>query len=198
MREIALKMEKVDEEFQKRDLTIIKLDQRLSQAKSVSQGLSLALKKAEKSLVEKNQTVADLTKLVEHQRQRFVLFANVFSGASEAKFYVLWTSIVFLKNYFFSLENAELHEFLQVENQTLNETLQDAEVEIHRLKTMLEVKDGELCKSEEQCRHLVRLSEQRHQQILFLNSRITNLEKRAKEVIYEQVTILKFFTVINF
>ena len=42
--------------------------------------------------------------------------------------------------------------------------------------------------SEEQCRHLVRLSKQRHQQILYIITAMNGLEKKAKDIILKQVS----------
>ena len=70
----------------------------------------------------------------------------------------------------------------------LTETLADAEVDIKSLKNIVERKDDELSQSEEQCRHLVRLSEQRHQQILYITTAMNTLEKKAKDIILKQVS----------
>ena len=70
----------------------------------------------------------------------------------------------------------------------LTETLADAEVDIKSLKKIVERKDDELSQSEEQCRHLVRLSEQRHQQILYITTGMNTLEKKAKDIIAKQVS----------
>jgi len=90
-----------------------------------------------------------------------------------------------------SLDAQELKEFLHVENQMLTETLADAEVDIKSLKNIVERKDDELSQSEEQCRHLVRLSEQRHQQILYITTAMNTLEKKAKDVILNQALIIE-------
>ena len=71
----------------------------------------------------------------------------------------------------------------------LTETLADAEVDIKSLKKIVERKDDELSQSEEQCRHLVRLSEQRHQQILYITTGMNTLEKKAKDIIVKQVKV---------
>lgn len=160
MREIAAKMERVDEEFQRRDLTILKLDQRLRDAKNVAQNLSKALRQAELSLEDKSAKIAALQGILEQQQQ--------------------------------ALDNQELKEFLHAENQALTETLNDAENEIQRLQELLAKKDEELGKSEEQCRYLVRINEQRHQEILFITSGVNALEMKAKEIILGQVGSLQF------
>ena len=82
----------------------------------------------------------------------------------------------------------ELKEFLHVENATLIETVKDSEIENDRLKSIIEKRDEELSKSEEQCRHLVRLSEKRHQEILSVTSKLNSLERKAKEIILNQAS----------
>lgn len=114
MREIVKKMERVDEEFQKRDLTIIALDERLSESKNTAQRFAQALRQAEKALGDKNQRINDLHHKLEQQRQL--------------------------------LDSQELKEFLQVENQTLTETLVDAEEELSKLKLLHEKKEDDLLK----------------------------------------------------
>ena len=114
MREIVKKMERVDEEFQKRDLTIIALDERLSESKNTAQRFAQALRQAEKALGDKNQRINDLHHKLEQQRQL--------------------------------LDSQELKEFLQVENQTLTETLVDAEEELSKLKLLHEKKENDLLK----------------------------------------------------
>ncbi len=177
MREIVKKMERVDEEFQKRDLTIIALDERLSESKNTAQRFAQALRQAEKALGDKNQRINDLHHKLEQQRQL--------------------------------LDSQELKEFLQVENQTLTETLVDAEEELSKLKLLHEKKEDDLLKrfstlrpivefvfdikfflfSEEQCRHLVRLNEQRHQEVLFVTARLKTWEQKAKDLIVKQVRL---------
>ena len=114
MREIVKKMERVDEEFQKRDLTIIALDERLSESKNTAQRFAQALRQAEKALGDKNQRINDLHHKLEQQRQL--------------------------------IDSQELKEFLQVENQTLTETLVDAEEELSKLKLLHEKKEDDLLK----------------------------------------------------
>jgi len=48
MKEIASKMEKVDQEFQRRDVTIIRLDEKLKDGQNMVQSLAKALRDAEK------------------------------------------------------------------------------------------------------------------------------------------------------
>ena len=63
----------------------------------------------------------------------------------------------------------------------------DVEFENERLKSLVEQKDGELSKSEEQTRHLVRLSEKRHQEILSVTFKLNTMERKAREIILNQV-----------
>ena len=82
---------------------------------------------------------------------------------------------------------AELGEFLHTENQMLNETLAELDKDLKSLNLKLKAKSSELCKSEEQVRHLVRINEQRHQQILYVKSGMKTLESKAKDIIFKQV-----------
>jgi len=76
-------------------------------------------------------------------------------------------------------EANELHEFLQAEKFTLAEALREAETEIESLKS-------KVASSEEQCGHLVRLGEQRHQEILSLETQLKAMEDKAKEMLLAQ------------
>ena len=88
-------------------------------------------------------------------------------------------------------DEKELHEFLHTENLALTETLADTEIENERLKEIIERKDGELSKSEEQCRHLVRVNQQRHQEVLSAKSKAKSLESKARSMILQQVILTK-------
>ena len=77
-------------------------------------------------------------------------------------------------------EANELHEFLQAEKFTLAEALREAESEVVSLK-------AKVSNSEEQCGHLVRLGEQRHQEILALETQLKAMEDKAKEMLLAQV-----------
>ena len=93
-------------------------------------------------------------------------------------------------------DEKELHEFLHTENLALTETLADSEIENERLKEIIEKKDIELSNSEEQCRHLVRVNEQRHQEVLSAKTKAKSLETKAKNMILQQV-ILEFCGLTN-
>lgn len=58
-------------------------------------------------------------------------------------------------------EASEIQDFLQTENSTLMDGLRDAEFEINSQKVKLIQKDNDLDRLQEECRHLVRISEQR-------------------------------------
>lgn len=58
-------------------------------------------------------------------------------------------------------ESNEIQDFLQTENSTLMDGLKDAELEINSQKIKLIQKDNDLDRLQEECRHLVRISEQR-------------------------------------
>ena len=75
----------------------------------------------------------------------------------------------------------------------LNETLADVEADLRDLRKNLEAKSLELAKSEEESRHLVRINEQRHQQILCVQTAIKRMEKKAKDIILKQVMERAFY-----
>jgi predicted nucleic acid-binding Zn-ribbon protein len=76
-------------------------------------------------------------------------------------------------------EAAELHEFLQSEKITLNEALKESEQEVEDLKNKIN-------SAEERCGQVVRLSEQRNQEILALEAQLEGVEDRAKEMLLSQ------------
>ena len=69
MREIAYKMERVDQEFQRRDVTILRLDEKLKDGQNMVQSLAKALHDAEKNILAKNHQLADLQKQLDLQKQ---------------------------------------------------------------------------------------------------------------------------------
>ncbi|XP_066998165.2 serine-rich adhesin for platelets [Anabrus simplex] len=83
-------------------------------------------------------------------------------------------------------ESVELHEFLQAEKLTLSEALQEGEGEILRLKQQLMQREADLQRQQEECKHLVRISEQRRQESLAFQARLNGLEKRSKELLLQQ------------
>merc|ERR1711981_1537488 len=76
-------------------------------------------------------------------------------------------------------EAAELHEFLQAEKITLNEALRESEQEVDDLRKKVN-------SAEERCGQVVRLSEQRNQEILALEAQLKGVEDRAKEMLLTQ------------
>ena len=78
-------------------------------------------------------------------------------------------------------EAAELHEFLQAEKITLNEALKESEQEVNDLR-------NKVTSAEERCGQVVRLSEQRNQEILALEAQLKGVEDRAKEMLLSQDT----------
>ena len=69
MREIASKMERVDQEFQRRDVTIIRLDEKLKDGQNMVQSLAKALRDAEKNILAKNQQLVELQDQLDSQKQ---------------------------------------------------------------------------------------------------------------------------------
>lgn len=61
----------------------------------------------------------------------------------------------------FEKESTELQDFLQDEKLALVDALREAEVECERSVGVLKKKDGDIERLQEECRHLVRISEQR-------------------------------------
>ncbi|KAJ4434357.1 hypothetical protein ANN_22916 [Periplaneta americana] len=83
-------------------------------------------------------------------------------------------------------ESIELQEFLQAEKSTLAEALRDAEAEIKGQREQLSQKESELERQQEECKHLVRISEQRRQENLALQARLCSLEQRSRELLLQQ------------
>ena len=69
MREIASKMEKVDQEFQRRDVTILRLDEKLKDGQNMVQTLAKSLHDAEKNILAKNQQLAELQRQLSSHKQ---------------------------------------------------------------------------------------------------------------------------------
>ena len=84
-------------------------------------------------------------------------------------------------------ESRELQEFLQIEKMALSETLKDAETEIEKLKEVFAVKENEVKEVEERCGHLVRLGEQRHQELLTSKQQLKSFSEMAKSMLIAQV-----------
>lgn len=58
-------------------------------------------------------------------------------------------------------ESSELQDFLQDEKSTLVDALRDAEADTERTQTLLALREADIERLQEECRHLVRISEQR-------------------------------------
>lgn len=72
-------------------------------------------------------------------------------------------------------EGIELKEFMQAEKNALSEALRDAENEVKRYKLILIQKDKEVENKQEECKHLVRISEQRRWGYTYINLNWSNL-----------------------
>lgn len=83
-------------------------------------------------------------------------------------------------------EYAELQEFLQAEKTALSESLHDNEVEIDRLRLEVAEKSSLLDQQQAECKHLVRICEQRRQEILSLEAKLAGLEQRSRDVLLQQ------------
>lgn len=83
-------------------------------------------------------------------------------------------------------ESLELQEFLQAEKSTLSDSLREAEVEIQRLNEGLLNKEAELAQQQDECKHLVRISEQRRQECMALQAKLGGLGTRSKELLLQQ------------
>lgn len=83
-------------------------------------------------------------------------------------------------------ESIELKEFMQAEKSTLSEVLRDTEEDVRLYIQKLKHSDSELKRQQEECKHLVRMSEQRRQENLTLQARLGCLESRTREVLLQQ------------
>ncbi|KRT80617.1 hypothetical protein AMK59_5512, partial [Oryctes borbonicus] len=83
-------------------------------------------------------------------------------------------------------EGMELKEFMQAEKNALSEALKDAENEVKRYTLLLRQKDKEVDNKQEECRHLVRISEQRRQDALALQARLDAIEVKGRELLVHQ------------
>ncbi|XP_026275184.1 uncharacterized protein LOC113204282 [Frankliniella occidentalis] len=83
-------------------------------------------------------------------------------------------------------ETIEMHEFLQVEKCMMSESLKEAEREVQDQRKTIESLNEELEKQREECQHLVRISEQRRQEVLTVQARVAALEQRSRESLLQQ------------
>lgn len=84
------------------------------------------------------------------------------------------------------LESTELQDFLQVEKTTLLDALREVEIEAQIYKQRVGQKESDLERLQEECRHLVRIGEQRRQENMGLQSKYSALETRSRELILQQ------------
>lgn len=83
-------------------------------------------------------------------------------------------------------ESTELQDFLQTEKTTLADSLREMERDVDSYRQRMIKKDTDLERLEEECRHLVRISEQRRQEMLGMQSKYSALETRNHELILHQ------------
>lgn len=83
-------------------------------------------------------------------------------------------------------EGLEMQEFLQTEKTTLGDSLKEAETEIRKCHLVINQKDKEIQDKLEECKHLVRLSEQRRQENLSLQAKLSSLEAKSRELLVHQ------------
>ena len=91
----------------------------------------------------------------------------------------------------FTGESRELQEFLQIEKLALSETLKDSETEVEQLKEDFKSKDIQVKEVEERCMHLVRLGEQRYQELLTSQQQLKTFSDMAKDLMMNQVHVTK-------
>ncbi|XP_053674764.1 uncharacterized protein LOC128725070 [Anopheles nili] len=83
-------------------------------------------------------------------------------------------------------ESSEMQDFLQVEKQSCMDALKEAEQEVAMLRQSLQMKDGNIERQQEECRHLVRIAEQRRQEYLGMQAKYNALESRSKDILLQQ------------
>ncbi|XP_075221018.1 microtubule-binding protein cornetto [Lycorma delicatula] len=84
------------------------------------------------------------------------------------------------------VEALEMQDFLQAEKSTLAEALQDTETELNEQTQLVKQKDTDLARLQEECSHLVRISEQRRQEVLSMAARLKSVETRSKDALLQQ------------
>ncbi|XP_020282587.1 uncharacterized protein LOC109854166 [Pseudomyrmex gracilis] len=83
-------------------------------------------------------------------------------------------------------ESAEMQDFLQEEKATLADALKDAELELKKKNETLTQREAELERQTEECKHLVRISEQRRQENLSMTMKLNAVERRSRELLLTQ------------
>ena len=84
------------------------------------------------------------------------------------------------------LESTEMQEFLQEEKAMLETALKESESENQKKAESLKQVSSELERQTEECKHLVRISEQRRQENLSLSMKLNALERRSRELLLAQ------------
>uniref|UniRef100_A0A182XYL3 Cornetto n=1 Tax=Anopheles stephensi TaxID=30069 RepID=A0A182XYL3_ANOST len=83
-------------------------------------------------------------------------------------------------------ESSEMQDFLQVEKQSCMDALKEAEQEVSMLRQSLLLKESSIDRQQEECRHLVRIAEQRRQEYLGMQAKYNALESRSKDILLQQ------------
>ncbi|XP_044586405.1 uncharacterized protein LOC123266297 isoform X1 [Cotesia glomerata] len=83
-------------------------------------------------------------------------------------------------------ESMELQEFLQLEKNSIAEAMKEVEADLKIKEEMLVAKDKELEVKTDECKHLVRLSEQRRQESMTLEFKLNAVERKSRELILTQ------------
>ncbi|XP_053662144.1 myosin-4 [Anopheles marshallii] len=83
-------------------------------------------------------------------------------------------------------ESSEMQDFLQVEKQSCMDALKEAEQEVSMLRQSLLLKESNIDRQQEECRHLVRIAEQRRQEYLGMQAKYNALESRSKDILLQQ------------
>ena len=153
-------MDSVEREFEKRDATIYDMEGQIKVEKGKVEHLESELQKASK-IIESHR--AELTAARKTQKTLVEQCEHV-EG-----------------------ESRELQEFLQIEKMALSETLKDTEAEVEKLKETVKSKELDVKEAEERCGHLVRLGEQRHQELLTSQQQLKTFSDMAKDLMINQV-----------
>ncbi|XP_017071285.1 uncharacterized protein LOC108107957 isoform X2 [Drosophila eugracilis] len=84
------------------------------------------------------------------------------------------------------LESSELQDFLQHEKAAQCDALRELEADYQAVKAQLSNREEEAKVLRDECRHLVRLNEQRRQENRLLQTKFTALENKSRELIHQQ------------
>ena len=181
-------MDCVEREFEKRDATIYDLEGQVKVEKGKVEHLESELQKASKiieshraELGAARKSQKTLVEQCEHiEGEIFFLLLSMYDNFS--------INVNCLVNTIAG-ESRELQEFLQIEKLALSETLKDSETEVEKLKEDFKNKDIEVKEAEERCMHLVRLGEQRYQELLTSQQQLKTFSDMAKDLMMNQVHI---------